>query len=104
MGYRLWLFAAPSGASDGCLVKDQNRSPQITHVSWGRLEVEGKAEPYKDEALSRRLKGVELARDRHRARAGHSADRRAGVAGPRRQGCGAFARDGGMPAGPSRNP
>src|SRR3974390_526824 len=34
-----------------CLVKDQHRSPQITHVSWGRLEVEGKAEPYKDAKL-----------------------------------------------------
>jgi hypothetical protein len=34
-----------------CLVKDQNCSPQITHVSWGRLEVEGKAEPYKDAKL-----------------------------------------------------
>jgi hypothetical protein len=32
-------------------VKDQNRSPQITHVSWGRLEVEGKAKPYKDAKL-----------------------------------------------------
>jgi hypothetical protein len=32
-------------------VKDQVRSPQITHVSWGRLEVEGKAEPYKDAKL-----------------------------------------------------
>jgi len=28
-----------------------NRSPRITHVSWGRLEVEGKAEPYKDAKL-----------------------------------------------------
>ena len=44
-----------------CLVKDQYCSPQITHVSWGRLEVEGKAEPYKDAKLFfRRLKGVEL--------------------------------------------
>ena len=34
-----------------CLVKDQDRSPQITHVSWGRLEVEGKAKPYKDAKL-----------------------------------------------------
>ena len=34
-----------------CLVKDQVRSPQITHVSWGRLEVEGKAGPYKDAKL-----------------------------------------------------
>jgi hypothetical protein len=25
-----------------------NRSPQIKHVSWGRLEVEGQTEPYKD--------------------------------------------------------
>src|SRR6516162_8417412 len=34
-----------------CLVKDETRSPQITHVSWGRLEVEGKAKPYKDAKL-----------------------------------------------------
>ena len=34
-----------------CLVEDQNRSPQITHISWGRLEVKGKAEPYKDAKL-----------------------------------------------------
>ena len=32
-------------------MKDQNCSPQITHVSWRRLEVEGKAEPYKDAKL-----------------------------------------------------
>ena len=34
-----------------CLVKNETRSPQITHVLWGRLEVEGKAEPYKDAKL-----------------------------------------------------
>src|SRR6516165_7348109 len=34
-----------------CLVKDQVRSPQITHVSWGRLEVEGRTERYKDAKL-----------------------------------------------------
>ena len=34
-----------------CLVKDKKCSPQITHVSWGRLEVEGKAGPYKDAKL-----------------------------------------------------
>ena len=28
-----------------------NRSPRITQVSWGRLEVEGEAEPYKDAKL-----------------------------------------------------
>ena len=28
-----------------------NRSPRITDVSWGRLEVEGEAEPYKDAKL-----------------------------------------------------
>jgi hypothetical protein len=28
-----------------------NRSPRIQHVSWGRLEVEGKTEPYKDAKL-----------------------------------------------------
>ena len=32
-------------------MKDQDRSPQITYVSWGRLEVEGKAKPYKDAKL-----------------------------------------------------
>ena len=29
-------------------MENHNRSPQINHVSWGRLEVEGAAEPYKD--------------------------------------------------------
>jgi hypothetical protein len=33
------------------VMKDQKHSPQITHVSWGRLEVEGKAKPYKDAKL-----------------------------------------------------
>jgi hypothetical protein len=32
-------------------VKSENRSPRIKHVSWGRLEVEGRAEPYKDAKL-----------------------------------------------------
>jgi hypothetical protein len=32
-------------------VKNENRSPRINHVSWGRLEVEGRAEPYKDAKL-----------------------------------------------------
>jgi hypothetical protein len=32
-------------------VKSQRRSPQIKDVSWGRLEVEGRAEPYKDAKL-----------------------------------------------------
>jgi hypothetical protein len=30
---------------------DRNRSPRIKDVSWGRLEIEGKAEPYKDAKL-----------------------------------------------------
>ena len=33
------------------LVKNQDRSPRIKHVSWGRLGVEGRAEPYKDAKL-----------------------------------------------------
>jgi hypothetical protein len=33
------------------MVKNENRSPGINHVSWGRLEVEGRAEPYKDAKL-----------------------------------------------------
>ena len=32
-------------------MENHNRSPQINHVSWGRLEVEGEAEPYKDARL-----------------------------------------------------
>jgi hypothetical protein len=32
-------------------MQSSNRSPRITQVSWGRLEVEGKAEPYKDAKL-----------------------------------------------------
>jgi hypothetical protein len=33
------------------LMKTQRRSPQIKDVSWGRLEVQGRAEPYKDAKL-----------------------------------------------------
>jgi hypothetical protein len=33
------------------LVKNQHRSPRIKHVSWGQLEVAGRAEPYKDAKL-----------------------------------------------------
>ena len=32
-------------------MQSSNRPPRITHVSWGRLEVEGQAEPYKDAKL-----------------------------------------------------
>ncbi len=32
-------------------MQSSNRSPRITDVSWGKLEVEGKAEPYKDAKL-----------------------------------------------------
>ena len=32
-------------------MQSTNRSLRITNVSWGRLEVEGKAEPYKDAKL-----------------------------------------------------
>ena len=32
-------------------MQTSNRSPRITRVSWGRLEVEGEAEPYKDAKL-----------------------------------------------------
>ena len=33
------------------IVKNENRSPKIKQVSWGPLEVEGTAEPYKDAKL-----------------------------------------------------
>jgi hypothetical protein len=33
------------------IVKKDKRSPRIEQVSWGRLQVEGKAEPYKDAKL-----------------------------------------------------
>ena len=32
-------------------MQSSNRSPRIKHVSWGKLEVEDKAEPYKDAKL-----------------------------------------------------
>ncbi|PYK25023.1 MAG: hypothetical protein DME59_11705 [Verrucomicrobia bacterium] len=32
-------------------MESSNRSQRIKHVSWGRLEVEGEAEPYKDAKL-----------------------------------------------------
>jgi hypothetical protein len=32
-------------------MESSNRSPRITDVSWGRLDVEGKTEPYKDAKL-----------------------------------------------------
>jgi hypothetical protein len=33
------------------MMEKKNPSPRIKHVSWGQLEVEGKAEPYKDAKL-----------------------------------------------------
>ena len=33
------------------VIDSRNPSPRIKHVSWGRLEVEGNAEPYKDAKL-----------------------------------------------------
>ena len=38
-------------AGDFLVVTEKNRSPRVNHVSWGRLEVEGRAEPYKDAKL-----------------------------------------------------
>ena len=32
-------------------METSNRSPRINHVSWGRLEVDGHPEPYKDAKL-----------------------------------------------------
>lgn len=37
--------------SDVLMMKNNKNSPRITQVSWGRLEVEGKDEPYKDAKL-----------------------------------------------------
>src|SRR6266550_744867 len=71
-------------------------------IGYCELQLTKIIKPYFGYRFSRRFKGVELARDRHRARAGNSARRRTGGVGPRPQGCGAFARDGRMPAGPSR--
>jgi hypothetical protein len=30
------------------MIESRNPSPRILHVSWGKLQVEGKTEPYKD--------------------------------------------------------
>jgi hypothetical protein len=40
-----------SVTDESFIVENKNRSPRIKHVSWGRLEVEGKGEPYKDAKL-----------------------------------------------------
>jgi hypothetical protein len=37
--------------NDVSTVKQEGRSPRIKHVSWGQLDVEGQAEPYKDAKL-----------------------------------------------------
>jgi len=33
------------------VIESRNPSPRILHVSWGKLKVEGRAEPYKDAKL-----------------------------------------------------
>jgi len=33
------------------MIESRNPSPRILHVSWGKLEVEERAEPYKDAKL-----------------------------------------------------
>ena len=67
-------------------MENSNRSPRIKDVSWGRLEVEGKAEPYKDAKLfpggSREWNWRETANE---PQTRHSNCRRAGIAGPRRE-------------------
>ena len=37
--------------SERMVIKSSNRSPRISHVSWGCLEVEGQTEPYRDAKL-----------------------------------------------------
>ncbi len=32
-------------------MESEKRSPRITHLSWGRVEVEGRRDPYKDAKL-----------------------------------------------------
>jgi hypothetical protein len=38
-------------ARESYIVESRNPSPRVNHVSWGRLEVEGQPEPYKDAKL-----------------------------------------------------
>jgi hypothetical protein len=45
------LATARWPAGEIFIMKIDNRSPRIRHFSWGRLEVEGQAEPYKDAKL-----------------------------------------------------
>jgi archaemetzincin len=49
--YREPHTTARSVAGESLIVESKNSSPRIKHVSWGRLEVEGKPEPYKDAKL-----------------------------------------------------
>jgi len=51
-------------------MEQKARSPRITHLLWGRLEVEGQNQALqRRQALSRWLKGVGLEGDRHATRA-----------------------------------
>jgi hypothetical protein len=49
------LFSNPardlSASRESLMMHSSNRSPRIKDVSWGRLEVEGEPEPYKDAKL-----------------------------------------------------
>jgi hypothetical protein len=45
------LFSRDCGVRMTTVMTTSNRSPKIKHVSWGRLEVEGQTEPYKDAKL-----------------------------------------------------
>jgi len=40
-----------STTSESTIMQRSNLSPRVKHVSWGRLEVEAQAEPYKDAKL-----------------------------------------------------
>ncbi len=51
LGVAMRQTAVHLSGNDVSIVKDEKGSPRIKHVSWGRLEVEGKVEPYKDAKL-----------------------------------------------------
>jgi hypothetical protein len=48
----MWIKSTKQLVRDDTFnVKHEHDSPRIKHVSWGRLDVEGEAQPYKDAKL-----------------------------------------------------
>ena len=89
---------------ESLMMESSNRSPRIIDVSWGRLEVEGEPEPYKDAKLfpggSREWNWRETGTA---SQARHSNCRCAGIAGARLESRRALAWNGRVPSRAARD-